>query len=391
MSRKIVVIGSSIAGISAAEAARKQDPEAEIVILSHEQYMPYYRLRICEILNEPALAEKLFLHPASWYEERRLEVRLSQTVVALDPIEKKLRLDNGLTESFDSLVIASGSQSFIPPVQGIARPGVHSLWTLQDALTVAEELRKAKKVIVIGGGLLGLEAAYFARKAGCAVDIIEKASRLLANQLDDAGSQVFLDRVRKLDIQVHLSAELKQIHGQSEENTSPVQHVHLTDGRLLDADMVLVCIGVRANIGFLDYSNLAVQRRISVDDKMETSVTGIFAAGDAAEPGGYWFGLWSVAKAQGLVAGTNAAGGDLSFDKVIPPYVINTMETKIVVQGDKGIMGEAHYDLDALLNEDNGTYRKLIYRDGIFSGFILIGDTSEFTKLQKSLGKQGKE
>jgi len=88
MSRKIVVIGSSIAGISAAEAARKQDPEAEIVVLSHEAFMPYYRLRICEILNEPALAEKLFLHPASWYEERRLEVRLSQTVVALDLIEK---------------------------------------------------------------------------------------------------------------------------------------------------------------------------------------------------------------------------------------------------------------------------------------------------------------
>ncbi len=84
--------------------------------------MPYYRLRICEILNEPALAEKLFLHPASWYEERRLEVRLAQTVVALDPLEKKLRLDNGLTESFDSLVIASGSQSFIPPVQGLSDP-----------------------------------------------------------------------------------------------------------------------------------------------------------------------------------------------------------------------------------------------------------------------------
>jgi len=244
---------------------------------------------------------------------------------------------------------------------------------------------------VIGGGLLGLEAAYYARQAGCAVDIIEKNSRLLGNQLDDAGSQVFLNRVRNLDIQVHLSAEIKQIHGQSEENTSPVKHVHLTDGRSLEADMVLVCIGVRANIGFLDYSNLAVQRRISVDDKMETSMTGIYAAGDAAEPDGYWFGLWSVAKAQGLVAGTNAAGGDLSFEKVIPPYVINTMGTKIVAQGDKGIMGEAHYDLDTLLDEENGTYRKLIYRDGIFSGFILIGDTSEFTKLQKSLGKQGKE
>lgn len=387
MPRKIVVIGSSIAGISAAEAARKQDPEAVIVVLSHDHFMPYYRLRICEILNEPELAGKLYLHPASWYEERRLEIRLGQNVVALDPQTRHLHLDSGLTETYDSLVIASGSQSFVPPVQGISRPGVHGLWTMQDALTVAEALKHSQRVVVIGGGLLGLEAAYFARKAGCQTMIVERNHRLLANQLDEAGSAVFLDRVKALDIQVLTSAEIKQIHGASEDISSPVSHVHLADGRNFEADLVLVCIGVRANVGFLDSSGLAVRTRISADDRMETSMPGIFAAGDAAEPSGYWYGLWSVSKAQGQVAGTNAAGGDSSFDKVVPPYVINTMETKIVVQGDNGIIGEAHYDLDAMLDEENGTYRKLIYQDGIFKGFILIGDTSDFVKLQKSLGK----
>jgi len=388
MPRKIIVIGSSIAGLSAAEAARKQDPAADIIILSHDHFMPYYRLRICEILNEPEMADKLYLHPASWYEERRLQLRLGQNVVGLDPLKKRLHLDNGLSETYDSLVIASGSQSFVPPVQGVSRPGVHVLWTMQDALDVAEALKHSKNVLVIGGGLLGLEAAYFARKAGCHVTIVERNSRLLAAQLDEAGSAVFLDRVHALDVQVITSAELKMIHGNNTPDiSSPVSHVHLADGRIIEADLVLVCIGVRANIGFLDSSGLAVQRRIIADDRMQTSAPDIFAAGDAAEPGGYWFGLWSVSKAQGIVAGNNAAGGDLTFDKVVPPYVINTMETKIVVQGDKGIMGEAHYDLDALLNEENGTYRKLIYRDGIFSGFILIGDTSDFVKLQKSIGK----
>ncbi len=387
MPKKIVVIGGSIAGISAAEAARKQDPDAVIVVLSHEHVMPYYRLRICEILNEPDLAEKLYLHPVSWYEERRLEIRLGQNVVALDLESQLLHLENGSTETYDSLVIASGSQSFVPPVQGISRHGVHGLWTMKDALTVSEALKSSKKVVVIGGGLLGLEAAYFARKAGSHVTLVERAPRLLANQLDEAGSAVFLDRVKAQDIQVLTSAEVKQIHSEVEDRFSPVSHVSLADGRKFEADLVLVCIGVRANIGFLDSSGLAVKGRISADDRMETSMPGVFAAGDAAEPGGYWYGLWSVAKAQGQVAGTNAAGGDSTFHKVVPPYVINTMETKIVVQGDKGIIGEAHYDLDANLDEENGTYRKLIYRDGIFSGFILIGDTTDFVKLQKSLGK----
>ena len=149
MARKIVIIGSSIAGLSAAEAARKQDPSAEIVILSHDHFMPYYRLRICEILTEPELADKLYLHPASWYEDRQFKMRLGQNVVALDPIKKRLQLDNGLSETFDSLVIASGSQSFVPPVHGVSRPGVLALWTMQDALDVAEALKKSKNVIVV--------------------------------------------------------------------------------------------------------------------------------------------------------------------------------------------------------------------------------------------------
>jgi nitrite reductase (NADH) large subunit len=391
MSKKIIVIGGSIAGVSAAEAARKQDPEAQIIIFSHDSYMPYYRLRICEILNTPELATKLYLHAPAWYEERRIEIRLNHNVVGLDPVKRRIQLDNGQSETYDSLVIASGSQSFIPPIHGIGRPGVYSLWTLDDAIKVAEILPKSKHAVVIGGGLLGLEAAYFARKQGLQVTIIERANRLLANQLDEAGSAVFLDRVKALDIDVKLSSEMKHIHGVTAKLDTPVSHVYLTDGRIIETDLVLVCIGVRANIGFLDGSGIAVQRRIVADTRMETSAPDVYAAGDAAEPEGYWFGLWSVSKAQGMVAGTNAAGGDTSFEKVVPPYVINTMETKIVVQGDKGIVGEARYDLDALLNEENGTYKKLIYRDGIFSGFILIGDTSDFTKLQKSIGKPAKD
>jgi nitrite reductase (NADH) large subunit len=387
MQRKIVIIGSSSAGISAAEAARRQDPQAEIVILSHDRFMPYYRLRICEILSDRGQNEKLFLHPVDWYAERSLDIRLNQSVVSLDPLARTLYLADGHQESYDRLIIASGSQSFIPPVEGISRAGVHVLWTMQDALNVAEALSKARRVIVVGGGLLGLEAAYYASQADCQVAIIERNPTLLANQLDDAGSQVFLDQIRGLGIEVLLSAELRHIMGTSDDESSPVQRVILADGRLLEADLVLVCIGVRANIGFVDNTPIAVQRRIAVNEQMETSVPDIYACGDAAEVDGAWFGLWSVARAQGLVAGANAAGGSQKYEKSIPPYVVNTMGTKIVAQGDKGVKGDAHYEYDVQLQEEKGIYRKLVYRDGILCGFILIGDTSEFTQLQKQVGK----
>ena len=112
----------------------------------------------------------------------------------------------------------------------------------------------------------------------------------------------------------------------------------------------------------------------------------IFAAGDAAEPLEYWFGLWSVSRGQGQVAGINAAGGAVTFDRTVPPYLISTMDTKVAVQGDKGA-SEPQYELDVLMDTNSGNYRKLVYREGVFRGFMLVGDTRDFVRLQKDLGK----
>ena len=120
---------------------------------------------------------------------------------------------------------------------------------------------------------------------------------------------------------------------------------------------------------------------------MQTSSVGIYAAGDAAEPDHFWFGLWSVSREQGRVAGTNAAGGDAVFDRHIPPYLLNTMETKVAVLGEQGSLSEPQYELDVLMDTNSGNYRKLVYREGIFRGFMLIGDTHEFAKLSKDVDR----
>ena len=389
MQNPIIIIGSSIAGITAAEAAHRQDPAADILVLSQDRFPPYYRLRVCEVLDNPAIVDQLALHPPQWYADRQIRLELDTRVAAIYPAERQVGLADGRRLTYRSLVIASGSQSFIPPVTGIRRPGVHAIWTLQDALDTASDLTKATRAVVIGGGLLGLEAAWHARRRGLPTTVIEKAPRLLVNQLDEGGSAILTQRVRQQQVEVVTGADVTAVTGSTGEPDSPAAGVRLADGRFFPADLVLVSIGVRANINFLEGSGIAVQRRICADERMQTSQPDIYAAGDAAELDGYWFGLWSVSRAQGQVAGLNAAGGNARFDKAIPPYLINTMDTRVAVQGDKGIADQPEYELDVLMDPDSGNYRKLVYRDGIFSGFMLVGGNFDFNQLQKKIGQPG--
>lgn len=385
--RKIVIIGGGIAGAAAAEAARKQDPLAQITLLSKDSRLPYYRLRICEILDNPAAAGQLELHPAAWYMERGITVLLEREAAKINPANHTIELTAGPAISFDNLVLATGSESFVPLIPGIDRPGVYTLWTVADALRVEEALRQAKHALVIGGGMLGLEAAYRISRKGTATTVVEKLPRLLANQLDESGSEVFANHVRKCGVSVVTSGDIVSIDGIDENGQSPVSQVRLAGGTTIETDFVLVSIGVRANTGLAGPAGIVTGKRILTDKAMRTSVTDIYAAGDAADPDDFWFGLWSVSRAQGLVAGTNAAGGDSLFDGTIPPYVINTMETRVAVLGDKGTPGDPRYKLDALTDANNGNYRKLVYREGIFCGFILVGDTHDFAKLQKEIGR----
>jgi len=385
----IIIIGGSIAGVTAAETARRQNPEADILILSRDEHLPYYRLRICEILDDPSLAGQLLLHSADWYQDRRIQIETGTEVIQVLPEQKRLILADGRQLDWQSLVIASGSQSFVPPVSGCQRPGVYTLWTMDDALKINKALDLAKRVVVIGGGLLGLETAYHVRRRGLETCIIEKMPRLLSNQLDDAGSAVLQHRVLDLGVEVATDADVVEITGSQVANTSPAAAVRLADGRSVAADMIIISIGVRSCIAFLEGSGIQTQRRIITDDRMQTNYSDIYAAGDAAEPNGYWFGLWSVSRSQGQVAGINAAGGQSTFTGVVPPYLLNTMNTRVAVQGDQGKAASPEYELDVVLDESSENYRKLVYREGIFTGFMLVGDNFDFARLQKQLGQPG--
>ncbi len=385
--RKIVIIGAGIAGITAAEAARKQDADASISVISRELYLPYYRLRICEIIDNPAITNSLSLHPAAWYSDRRIDVMLDQHVEKIVSDNNEVILADGSRLPYDALVLCSGSESFKPTLKGIDRPGVYTIWTITDALRIEVALRQVKNAVVIGGGLLGLEAAYHFKRKGTETTIVEKLPRLLANQLDETGSEIFARKVKGFGVKVITSGDIVSIEGIDASDDSPARRIVFADGSTIETELVLVSIGVRANTFLAQSAGLDAGKRIETDDRMQTSAVGIYAAGDAAEPHHFWFGLWSVSREQGRVAGTNAAGGDAVFDRHIPPYLLNTMETKVAVLGEQGSLSEPQYELDVLMDTNSGNYRKLVYREGIFRGFMLIGDTRAFAKLSKDVDR----
>ncbi|HHX37714.1 MAG TPA: NAD(P)/FAD-dependent oxidoreductase [Clostridiaceae bacterium] len=380
---KIVIIGSSIAGVSAAAAARKQDPDASISIYSKDTKLPYYRLRIGEVLADPAMAEKLTLHPQSWYDDRKIDLNLNQTVTAIDPDNKQITLENGNKVDYDKLILAQGSHSFVPPIKGKDLAGVLTLWYMDEALKIEDKLSEGKNAVIIGGGLLGLETAYNVAKHGIDTTIIETSDRLLARQLDEGGSAVFTKQVLKQNVHPVLSGSVIEI--KADASGEKVGSVELKDGTSIPADIVIISTGVRPNVDLLEGLDIEIGRHVVCNDRMETSIPDIYAAGDVMEQDGQWYGQWSISKSQGTVAGTNAAGGDATYTIQPPPYTMNTMDTKVASGGTLNGADVDNYNEEVKVDEEHLDYYKVSKSGDKVIGFALVGNTKDYLKLSKAM------
>lgn len=386
---RLLIIGSSIAGLSAAEAARAKDPDCHITILSEDSYYPYYRQRLCEILEDPAAEEKLFLHPDAWYKERRIDLKLNSKAAGLKPQSKEVLLGDGQVCIYDKLILATGSCSFVPPTRGADLDGVETLWTMADALRIQKRIALAKRCIVVGGGLLGLEAAYAFHKRGLESAILERLPRLMMRQLDERSAELFTAQVEKEGASVTTNAYIAEIFAGGNGKAAGVR---LEDGSEFLADLVLISAGVHARTEMLAGSGIAVDRYVLVDSRMCTNLPDIYAAGDCALLDKRWYGLWTVAKEQGIVAGENAVGGNRHYMMPTPPYMVNTMGTHIASAGmidEKDLRSGQFAQLyaDIMENSELFQYAKKLYVGDKLSGFILLGNTKAFSSLNKELGR----
>lgn len=380
--KKIIIIGSSASGIAAAKEIRAIDKDVSVQIITDDEYYPYYRPYLTEYIANKEIANKsnFYLNDKDWYGNNNIEILLREKVVAINSSEKKIITESGLLYNYDKLIIAIGSRPFVPFDGALKKKNVFAIRTYNDAREVFDYSSTIKKAIVIGGGLLGLEAASSLVSKGIRVTIIELADRILPQFLDDESSLYIEKEIKKQGVEILLGKKVKEIIG-----SDIATGVALESAEIISADMILISIGIRSNIELARKSGIAVDRAVIVNSKMETSVQDIYACGDVSQFKETCVALWMPALKMGKVAGANAAGKEVEYKYDIYPAVLNSFGLRLYSYGSIGTDGTDVYKEKTVIDHTNKKYKKLFFENGVLCGFILINDMLQVQKLSKAV------
>jgi nitrite reductase (NADH) large subunit len=372
--KKYVIVGNGVAGTTAAENIRKLDGEGSISVITNEDFPFYWRVRLPEYVSGEIQEQELIAKKEEWYKEKNIDLKLDTRIVGGDPKGKMLVTENGEKLSYDRLLIATGSYCFVPPIKGSDKPGVFSLRSIKDARDIASSAAKAQDVVLIGGGLLGLEAGNALRKLGKKVMVVEFFPRLLPRQLDVEGAKRLQEIMEEMGFSFRLGAKTQEIVGDKQ-----IGAVLLEGGDELPAQMVIISAGVRCNMELAEPLSLETDKGIKVDDHLQTNQADIYAAGDVAEYKGFPYGIWPAAMEQGKIAGINMAGGNAQYNGTT---MANTLK---VVGVDVASAGEidAEQKLESKVVADEKVYKKIVVEENRIIGCIMLGDTKAFNDITK--------
>ena len=377
--KNYLIVGNGVAGTTAAENVRKQDKEGKITIVTDEDFPFYWRLRLNEYLAGDLTEEALVAKKAQWYGDQRIDLKLKTLIAGADSNEKVVFTEDKQRLSYDSLLIATGSHSFIPPIKGSEKKGVFALRNIQDARGISVWAKDIEDVVLIGGGLLGLEAGNALLKLGKKVTVVEFFPRLLPRQLDVEGAQRLQVIMEKMGFSFRLGARTQEISGNDQ-----VTGVLLEGGETISSKMVIISAGVRPNLELAEPLGLENDKGIKVDEYLRTNQTDIYAAGDVAEFRGMPYGIWPAAMEQGQIAGTNMAGGNLI-------YKGTTMANSLKVVGvDLASAGniDAENEKESRVITDDKVYKKIVMENNQIVGCIMLGDTKAFNKITKAMSEK---
>lgn len=377
--QNIIVVGSGVAGLSACEEIRKRNQVCSIEMISDESVFCYNRPMLTKGILSEFDALNFFTKQLDWYQENKITLTLDTKVESIDTDAKKVRLSNGEERSYDKLILATGAECNIPPIKGSDNKNVFSIRKLADANAIREQIDKIEDIAVIGGGVLGLEAAWEFRRAKKNVTIVEVAGGLMQNQLDAQASQLLREAAEKSGIQVITNAKIEQITESG---------VELTDGTKVPGQLVIISAGIRPNAAVATAAGIDGDRWINVNEKMETSVADVYACGDVAACNGVSVGIWNQGLEMGKVAGANAAGDDKTYRPVTPSNSFSGMGLELFAIGDNGKKADLNYKALELSDPAKGIYKKLYFVNNRFAGGILIGDVSASAKLLEGYEKK---
>lgn len=372
---RLIVIGNGMAGIAVVEALLKTQVPFSITLFGDEPQTHYNRILLSDLLAGKTEAERIFTRPRSWYAERGIEAKLGVAVTAVDPAAKTVTDASGGLIPYDALVIAVGGLPFVPPIPGREKKGVFLFRTLEETERIVAAARSRRRAVVVGGGLLGLEAARGLINYGVSVTVAHLADRLMEQQLDPPGASLLKRELERMGIRVLLKTTAEAILGEDR-----VTGVRLTTGEELPAGMALICTGIRPNLTLAQQAGLATHRGILVDDRMATSLPGIFAVGDVIEHRGKTYGLIAPLKEQAEVLADVLTGkNQRRYPGTICATTLKVAGIHLTSAGD--FLGGRGADELVFIDTEKAIYKKCVLRQNRLAGMILLGDNKDGPRL----------
>lgn len=385
----VVIVGNNVAATTLAKAMRDADKDIQIEMFTEESVPYYARPKLIDFVAGSVDEQRIRFYPEEWYEKNRLGLHLNSRVDRIDVANKRILVGQDW-HSYDKLVLANGSKAFLPPFKGLPKENVFTLRTIDDAKMIKKVAAGSKRVVVIGGGLLGLETARALATGfpGLDITIFEYAEHLLMRQLDHEGAEILQDWIAETGTKVVTKAETEELLGEG----GIAAAVKLKDGRTVECDMVIVSAGARSNLGLAKEAGLSVNRGVIVDSSLRTSDQNVFAVGDVAEYDGKVWGMIPPALDQARIAAKKVLGLEgPDYTGTIPSNILKVMGidlTSIGTVRSEPETPEAGFEEIRAVTPDRKVYKKFVLKDGKMIGAILLGTKKETGKVAKMI-KEG--
>ena len=372
---RLIIIGTGMAATRLVDELTRRVPEAfDICMIGDEPTSPYNRVLLSSLLAGELDESELTLKTPDWWSQNNIRILTGERVTEIDKAARCVTLANGTILNYDQLVLATGSKPICLPLPGADLAGVMTFRDLADVAKIRAAMKPDASAVVIGGGLLGLEAAYGLAKANVKTSLIHLMDRLMERQLDAEAANMLRDDISARGISFHLSANTKKIHG-----AGKVEAIELMDGTVIPADLVVMAVGIRPNIDLAQGAGLTTGRGILVDDQLATSDPAIFALGECAEHRGIAYGLVEPAYEQARILAAHLSADSAAYAGSVTATNLKVHGIHLFSAGD--FLGADGSDVIVLRDRGLKTYRKLVLKNEggttQLTGCLLYGDTSD--------------
>jgi nitrite reductase (NADH) large subunit len=371
VSEPLVIVGNGMAAARLVDELSKTAlGRYAVAVIGDEPRLAYNRVLLSSVLAGETQSHDIELKPAGWWRDRGVTLKYGCRATEIDVGRRELKIANDESINFSKLIMATGSTALRLNLPGADLAGVHTFRDTRDVDLLLTLAAQKKRVVVVGGGLLGLEAAYGLAKAGAPVTLIHLMDRLMERQLDAPAAELLKSLVERKGVKVLLNANTARIDGGSR-----VEGVELTDGRRLDAEAVIFAAGIRPNVALAREAGIPVNRGVVVDDHLQTGVADIFALGECAEHRGTCYGLVEPAYEQARVLARHLAGATAIYNGSVVSTNLKVSGVGVFSAGD--FVGAEGSETIVLSDVKYGAYKKLVIADGRLTGAVLVGETGD--------------